>query len=46
MEKRGASLPNYRGGYFDAQYREALGSAIVNVMEKKYGTRSTGRVST
>jgi aryl-alcohol dehydrogenase-like predicted oxidoreductase len=39
MERRGASLPNYLGGYFDAQYREALGSAIANVMEKKYGNQ-------
>jgi aryl-alcohol dehydrogenase-like predicted oxidoreductase len=39
LERRGATLPNYIGTYFDAQYREAVAGAIANAMEKKYGNK-------
>ena len=45
IEQRNVSLPNYLGAYFDAQYREAVASAIANVMEKRYGSRIDRRES-
>jgi aryl-alcohol dehydrogenase-like predicted oxidoreductase len=39
LEQRGATLPNYIGTYFDAQYRDAVEGAVANVMEKKYGSK-------
>jgi aryl-alcohol dehydrogenase-like predicted oxidoreductase len=39
VERRGVSLPNYLGNYFDGQYRDAMSSAIANVMEKKFSDK-------
>jgi aryl-alcohol dehydrogenase-like predicted oxidoreductase len=39
LEQRGATLPNYIGTYFDAQYRDAVEGAVANIMEKKYSSR-------
>ena len=39
IERRGVSLPNYLGNYFDGQYRDAMSSAIANLLEKKFGDK-------
>jgi len=45
IERRGVSLPNYLGNYFDGQYRDAMSSAIANVMEKKFGEKIDRRAT-